>query len=115
MELSELKPGDKILMTNGNTETICEVEKIDRYGRIKVNGHEYLFNKYGLQVKKEKYNLCDIRPITEQEIEQLKEKWKRQYAINKAFSMCHNVREKDLTYESAIKIITILSGKMENE
>ena len=114
MELSELKPGDKVLMISGyrGCESIHEVEKIDRYGKIKLKGNEELFDKYGYRVTKERWSTpCRIEPIDEQGIEKIKEKWRRQKAINDAVRMCHNVREEDLTYKSAIEIIVILSGK----
>ena len=118
MELSELKPGDKVLMISvyqGN-ESIHEVEKINRYGKIKLKGYEDLFDKFGHRITKDRWSaLCRIEPITEQGIEEIKEKWRKQKAINDAVRMCHNVREEDLTYKSAIEIIVILSGKKENE
>lgn len=108
-----VRVGDKVLLRYSSYcrqyEKIVEVVKVTPTGRIKVNGVDVQFNKYGQRIgKRDSYSgFYEISPATEEEIIEFKEKQRKNSIINKAVGLCQKVNKDNLTYEQALEIIEV--------
>lgn len=113
--MSELnvRVGDKVLLRYSayykEYEKIVEVVKVTPTGRIKVNGVDVQFDKYGQRMGKRDFcsEFYQINSVTEEEILEIKKKQRGNSIINKAYRLCQNVKRDSLTYEQALKIIGV--------
>ena len=97
--LSNLRVGDKVIVSNYGYKEIAQIEKITPSGMIKVNGS--LYNKDGSR-RGAMYSFClqECTPEIEKELAQ-------RAFIRKVVTRMRNI--KDITYEQAIKINRILA------
>jgi len=118
MTMSELnvKVGDKVLLKYSvyckQYEKIVEVVKVTPTGRIKVGGLDVQFDKYGQKMGNRGFcsEFYQISSVTEEQIIEFTERQRKSSIINKAVKMCQKVSEKSLTYEQALKIISVFDG-----
>lgn len=109
-----VKVGDKVLLTYfaycKQHQKIVEVTKITPTGRIKVNGLNVQFDKYGQKIGSNGFcsEFYQISFVTEEQISEFREKQRRNSIINKAVKLCQQANEKNLTYDQALEIISIL-------
>ena len=109
-----VKVGDKVLLTYSayckQHQKIVEVTKVTPTGRIKVNGLNVQFDKYGQKMGSHGFcsEFYQISFVTEEQISEFREKQRRNSIINKAVKLCQQVNEKSLTYDQALEIISIL-------
>lgn len=103
LDLSNLKVGDEVIVTNRwNDDIIKTIDKITPSGRIKI-GSSY-FNKDGSERNSDIWNISIIRPCTEDEKIEIKQK----NTCKKAIEMMHST--KSISYENALKIISLFRG-----
>lgn len=111
-----VKVGDKVLLKYSyhcrDYEKIEEVVKVTPTGRIKINGVNVQFDKYGSQMGQRGFcsEFYQISSITEEEIIEFKERQRKNSLISKAYNLCHNINKENLTYEQALRIVEILNG-----
>lgn len=105
-----VKVGDLVLYQWGyahnRVEKIVKVAKITPTGRIRIEGHDEQYDKYGHQMGNRDRWSCGsyIRIATEDDYKRIKEN----SAISKALSLMESKNKKNLSYEQATKIIDIL-------
>lgn len=108
-----VKVGDKVLLTYSayckQYQKIVEVTKVTPTGRIKVNGLNVQFDKYGRKMGNNSFGseFYQISFVTEEQIIEIEENQKKDSIINKAVRLCQKVNDKSLTYEKALEIINI--------
>jgi len=111
-----VKVGDKVLLKYSayykQYEKIVEVVKVTPTRRIKVGGLGVQFNKYGQRMGDRGFcsGFYEISSVTEEQIIEFMERQRKSSIINKAVKMCQKVSEKNLTYEQALKIISVFDG-----
>ena len=111
-----VKVGDKVLLTYSayckQYRKIVEVINVTPTGRIKVEGVNIQFDKYGRRMGKRDFSseFYQISFVTEEQIAEILENQKRNSIINKAVRLCQKVNEKNLTYEQALKLIGIFEN-----
>lgn len=111
-----VKAGDKVLLRYSayckQYEKIVEVVKVTPTGRIKVSGLDVQFDKYGQKMGNRGFcsEFYQISSVSEEQIIEIVERQRKSAIVNKAVKMCQKVSEKSLTYEQAIKIISIFDG-----
>lgn len=111
-----VKVGDKVLLRYSayckQYEKIVEVIKVTPTGRIKVSGLNVQFNKYGQRMRNRGFcsEFYEISSITEEQIIEFMERQRKNSIINKAVKICQKASEKSLTYEQALKIISVFDG-----
>lgn len=107
-----VKVGDKVLLNSGYSYSRCEriatVVKITPTGRIKIDGSDTYFDKYGREIgKKNVFASRDYLTIPKEEDYQ---RLKDNSDIRKAKVICNNLIEK-MTVEIARKIIEDFGDK----
>lgn len=109
-----VKVGDKVLLRRyyaycNQDEEIVDVVKVTPTGRIKVSGLNVQFDKYGQKMGTEAFcsEFYQISSITKEQIIEFMERQRKNSIINKAVKICQKVSEKSLTYEQALKIISV--------
>ena len=118
LKMNELnvKVGDKVLLTYSayceQRQKIVKVINVTPTGRIKVEGVNIQFDKYGRRMGKRDFSseFYQISFVTEEQIAEILENQKRNSIINKAVRLCQKVNEKNLTYEQALKLIGIFEN-----
>lgn len=116
--MSELnvKVGDKVLLTYSayceQYQKIVNVINVTPTGRIKVDGINVQFDKYGRRMGKRDFSseFYQISFVTEEQIAEIEKNQKRHSTIGKAVRLCQKVNEKSLTYEQALKLIDIFEN-----
>lgn len=109
MEELNVKEGDLVLYQHGfvhnRVEKIIKVTKVTPTGRIRIEGHDEQYNKYGNQMGKLDSWSCGSRISipTEEDFRRIKEN----SAISKALSIINSINRENLSYERALKIIDI--------
>ena len=112
-----VKVGDKVLLTYSvyckQYQKIVEVINVTSTGRIKVDGINVPFDKFGRRMGKRDFSsdFYQITFVTEEQIAEIVEKQKRDSTINKAVGLCLKVKEKNLTYEQALRIISVFNER----
>lgn len=107
--MSELnvKVGDKVLLTYSayckQYQKIVEVTKVTPTGRIKVEGLNVQFDKYGREMGSSGFcsEFYKISFVTEEQIIEIEENQKKKSIINKAVRLCQKVNERSFTYIQA--------------
>ena len=103
--------GDKVAFYNAYERDLPEittVSKITPTGRIRIEKHPYYqFDSNGNQMGGDGWHRSNIVPLTPELYEEIK----KNNTIRKAVIMCNKVREKDLDYETAKKLIELLDKK----
>lgn len=105
-----VKVGDFVLYQNGYSynffEKIVKVAKVTPTGRIRIEGYDEQYDKYGCQMGNRDRWSCGshIRIATDEDYKRIKEN----SAISKALSLMGEKNKKNLSYEQAVKIIKIL-------
>ena len=118
LKMNELnvKVGDKVLLTYSayceQRQKIVKVINVTPTGRIKVEGVNIQFDKYGRRMGKRDFSsdFYQISFVTEKQIAEILENQKRNSIINKAVRLCQKVNGKNLTYEQALKLISIFEN-----
>lgn len=111
-----VKVGDKVLLTYSSYckqhQRIVEVINVTPTGRIKVDGINVQFDKYGRRMGKRDFSseFYQISFVTEKQIVEILENQKRNSTINRAVRLCQMANEKSFTYEQALKIICIFEN-----
>lgn len=107
-----VKPGDYVLYQSRYigtcTEEIVKVLKVTPTGRIRIEGHDGQFNKYGMPMGEAKtyYHIC-IKTLTEDDRKRVEEN----SAISEALMLMNLKNEKNLSYRQAVEIIRILKDQ----
>ena len=107
MKELKVKVGDKLLYTHLSRgvriEKIVEVTKVTPTGRIRINGSDSQYDKYGNKMGKSDIwsGYSSLSKLTEEDCIRIKEN----NTIEKAKSILRNIRLEDITYEKALKII----------
>lgn len=107
-----VKPGDYVLYQSkyisACTEEIVKVLKVTPTGRIRIEGHNEQFNKYGMPMgKTETYHHVCIKTLTEDDRKRVEEN----SAISEALMLMNLKNEKNLSYRQAVEIIRILKDQ----
>lgn len=101
-----VKVGDQVLYSywtfSGTKEQIKTVSKVTPSGRIRVEGSNSQFNKYGREMGVDSSGKLSIP--TEEDYKRIEEK----AAISRALFLMNEMTEKTLSYEKALEIIKIL-------
>ena len=111
-----VKVGDKVLLTYSayckQHQKIVNVINVTPTGRIKVDGINAQFDKYGRRMGKMDFSseFYQISFVTVEQIAEILENQKRNSTINKAIRLCQMANEKSFTYEQALKIICIFEN-----
>lgn len=105
MKELKVKPGDKVLYQFyalwDIIEEIKTVIKVTHGGKVKVEGIDTYFDKYG--------NGIDIRELLSIPAETDYKRVKEKNTIKNALSLIDNLNMENLSYDKALKIVEILS------
>lgn len=110
MQELNVKVGDSVLYQYGysfnRVERIVKVTKVTPTGRIRIEGQDEQYDKYGNQMgKKDRWSSSShISLATEDDIKRIKEN----HTISNALSLMEKKNKENLSYEQAVKIIEIL-------
>ena len=104
MDPLNIKVGDKVIYNTLCTKRIATVTKITPTGRIRIDCSSSQFDKYGSEMGPSIWNHSHISEYDE---EKGKEIMDQQY-INYAIKLMREVHVKDITIDTAMKIIGIL-------
>lgn len=103
----KVKTGDKVLYKYwtfaGAVERIETVTRVTPTGRIRVEGSDSYFNKYGREMG-DSYYKAQLSVLTDADEKRIKEN----SVIEKAVSLMGDFDSKTLTYDKAVKIVEIL-------
>lgn len=105
-----VKVGDCVLYQWGyvhnRVEKIVKVTKVTPTGRMRIEGYDEQYDKYGHQMGKRDRWSCgsSIRIPTEEDYKRIAEN----KAISKALSLIGELNRQTMTYDLALKIIEIL-------
>lgn len=105
-----VKVGDKVLYSywtfSGTVERIETVTRVTPTGRIRVEGSDSQFDKYGRQMGGDSWRGgATLKIPTEEDFKRIKEN----AVISKALSLLEKLNNKTLSYDKAVKIVEILS------
>lgn len=105
----KVKAGDKVLYRYNSwgrsVERIETVKKVTPTGRIRIEGMDSQFDKYGREMGVDAWSEHAILSIpTEEDYKRIKEN----AVISKAISLVKDLSRKTLSYDKAVKIIEIL-------
>lgn len=108
--------GDKVAVyyNRYDNPVIDEIVRITPTGRIKLKKASVQYDKNGWEMGcRDSFHRSHIVPLTPE----LKQDIVEQTTISRAVSLCHWVKEKDLDYETAKKLIELLDkkGGIEND
>ncbi len=108
-----VKVGDFVLYKSGHplskVEKIIKVTKVTPTGRIRIEGYDEQYDKYGNQMGNHDrwYGGSSIRIPTEEDYKRIKEN----SAISKALSLVKKLNKENLPYDLAVEIIKVLESE----
>lgn len=110
LEELNVKVGDKVLYRywtfGGTVERIETVMRVTPTGRIRVEGSDSQFDKYGREMGGDAWSgHAHLSIPTEEDYKRIKEN----AVISKALSLLEKMNKKTLSYDTAVKIVEILS------
>lgn len=105
-----VKVGDKVLYQYAHwgdrVECIKTVTKVTPTGRIRVEGRDCQFNKYGREMGTDSWRGgANLSIPTDEDYKRIEEN----AVISKALSLMEKLNKKTLPYDKAVKIVEILS------